>query len=219
MKKYLILFVGVIAVFLISLPAWAQDTSTSESDIRQKVIKKVEEVLKKPKAYIGIVTDISSNNLQIKSDSSEIQQISVTPGQITVIKAGKVNKEIKLTDVAIGDFIVAMGFKNGNNVLNAKRILSTSALASPTASSHYGTVSKTDKKSLTLRTLSTGQETQIVVDKNTDINELKGTKSVSLTLSDINEEDLVIVIIIKDTQKARTIFVIKSSTPLPKATP
>jgi hypothetical protein len=183
---------------------------TGEANIRQKVIQKVEEVLKKPTAYLGTVTDIAAGTLQIKNDASEIQQISTLASGLAVIKIGKTNKEIKLADIAIGDFIVAMGYKNGNNVLNAQRILSTSPLGSSLTASIYGTISAIDKKTVSISSLTNGQESTLTYDKNTKTN---------TPFAKVEEGDLVVLVFVKDTQKARTIYIIKPASPSPSASP
>lgn len=193
-----------------TVPSATPASGTSEADIRQKVIQKVEEVLKKPTSYLGTVTDIAAGTLQIKTGSSEIEQISTAASGIAVLKAGKTNKEIKLADIAIGDFVVAMGYKNGNNVLNAQRILSTSPIGSPTASSVYGNVSGIDKKNITISSLTNNQSYTLVYDKKTDTN---------LAFSKIEEGDLIIAVYTKDTQKARTLFIINGASPSPSASP
>lgn len=64
-------------------------------------------------AYVGTVTDISGETIQIKDTQGEIKQASL---------------EVKATDLAIGDYVVAMGIVNGNKVLKTKRILITSPM-------------------------------------------------------------------------------------------
>lgn len=90
-----------------------------------------------PKAYIGIVTDIADTTIQIKSDAGEIQQISA-------------DTSIKLTDIAIGDYIAALGTTNGNHVLEAQRILITSPQKPPNIKIYFGPVKELKKKEVTL---------------------------------------------------------------------
>lgn len=118
-------------------PSPVATASTASDSIREKVQQKVDEALKKPKAFIGTITDISENTLQIKTDTGEIKQSSVTSDTVFV-KIDKTTKEIKLSDVAIGDFIVAMGLKNGDEVLEAKRILITAPITEPKRSISMG---------------------------------------------------------------------------------
>ncbi|PIZ49434.1 hypothetical protein COY29_01885, partial [Candidatus Woesebacteria bacterium CG_4_10_14_0_2_um_filter_39_14] len=89
-------------------------TTSGESGVREIVLKKVEDILNSPKAYLGTVTDIAEKTIQLKTDSGAIEQVSAED-----LPAGKAG--VKLTDIAIGDYIIAMGYRNGNHVLNAKR--------------------------------------------------------------------------------------------------
>lgn len=110
-------------------------TSTSQviviysSAFEVKEADRLEAAANKPKGYLGTVTDITDSTIQIKSTTSEIKQISVGE-DVSVVKTDPTQKIVKLTDIAIGDFIVAMGYKNSKGVLTAQRILITPAVAS-----------------------------------------------------------------------------------------
>lgn len=159
------------ASFQPASPAATPTDTSSESAIRAKVQEKVLEALNKPKAYIGVVTDIADSTIQIKSTGSEIQQISVANDNITVVNIkGTNNKTIKLTDIAIGDFIVAMGYVNSKAVLSAQRILVTDPVEEPKIDTSYGKVSDdsgfnsvivTDLKTGDTATISPGAKTVI----------------------------------------------------------
>ena len=85
-------------------------------------------------SFVGTVTDISSGTIQIKPDKGGILQTSVDENT-KYINGLKKNIEIKQSDLAIGDFIVAIGRTNGNGavmnskVLKTERILITSPLS------------------------------------------------------------------------------------------
>lgn len=100
------------------------------SAFEEKEASRLEKAANKPKGYLGTVTDITDSTIQIRTLASEIRQISVS-GEITVVKTTPANKIVKLTDIAIGDFIVAMGYRNGNAVLSAQRILITPPVTEP----------------------------------------------------------------------------------------
>ena len=92
--------------------------------------KQVEEntdLTKKPTAYVGTITDISSGTIQIKDENGDIKQISLLENT-KFINTLKKNIEVKSTDLAIGDYIIAMGFVNGNKVLKTQRLLITSPI-------------------------------------------------------------------------------------------
>lgn len=85
------------------------------------------EVEKAKTSYVGTVTDISSGTIQVKGSKSGILQISVN-SETNYVNTLKKNAEVKETDLAIGDYIVAMGIPSANKVLETERILITSPL-------------------------------------------------------------------------------------------
>jgi len=104
-------------------PSITSASNTATQEVREKVQEKVDLARQSPKFYMGLITDKLEASLEIKDQLSEIKQVSVIPADVTFVKIAKTNQEVKFTDVAIGDFIIAMGFRNGNGVLEAKRIL------------------------------------------------------------------------------------------------
>ncbi|HSX48655.1 MAG TPA: hypothetical protein VLE44_00150 [Candidatus Saccharimonadales bacterium] len=91
--------------------------------------------------YMGTVTDISNSTIQIKNTASDIQQITPSKDGVTYVKTTGDNvKEVKSTDLAIGDFIIGMGTKDGNNVLVASRILISDPVKPTTRKAFFGTV-------------------------------------------------------------------------------
>lgn len=182
-------------------PAPNSQTTSSESGVREIVLKKVEDILNSPKAYLGTVTDIAEKTIQLKTDSGTIEQVSAADVELTVIKQNPTAKEVKLTDIAIGDYIVAMGYRNGNHVLNAKRILITQPQAAPQIKIYYGKIKSISKK-------------EIIVNENDKAALVATTK---LSSKKIKAEDTVITIgtIVKNVFTARTIFLVESSEKLP----
>lgn len=173
--------------------------SANESDIREKVLKKVEEVLKNPKSYLGTVTEVSENTLQIKTASGEIKQAAINTENITVIQTGKTNKEIKFADIAIGDFIVAMGYRNGNGVLDTLRILITSPLAENPRKIFIGKVVAVGKKDADIKFLGKDESVKFTPIANSKIK-----------VSDLEVDNTVIIVgeTVKDSFQVRTLKVI-----------
>ncbi len=174
----------------IKTPSPTTPSSTEGSEIREKVQKKVEEALLNPKAYLGTVTDINEQTLQIKTDGGEIKQVFVA-AEATIIKTGKTNKEVKLTDIAIGDYIVAMGFKNGNNVLQSQRILITSPLGQIVRKIISGNITELNKNNLVI--VSQNEENTITFTKNTIIYQVKDGKLVKIKITDLDTDERIII--------------------------
>lgn len=124
-----------------------QATTTSASDAAER---KIQIAKNPPLAYMGTVTDISDTTIEIESIQGEIQQISVDQDKTTYAKVDKVSKIVGFKDIAIGDFVVGMGYKNGNQVLHTKRILITAEPKMPDLKVIKGTVTSVDKKTVSI---------------------------------------------------------------------
>jgi len=122
-----------------------------ENEAIKNVKEKLEIVKQNPKAYIGTVTDKLGDSLQIKDKNEEIKLVSVNPEKVSFSKIAEKTTNISYADVAIGDFVVAMGIKNGNEVLTAVRILVTDPLKEPSRTAIFGEIINLSKKSLTLK--------------------------------------------------------------------
>jgi hypothetical protein len=160
---------------------------TSTDEIRLKVQEKVQAARNKPMAFIGTITDISEAGIQIKNDLDQIQQISVSESTVYA-KINKTRTNISFDDIAIGDFIVAMGYESTTDVLDAKRILLTSAISLTTRTSIIGTITSINTSEITLS--STSGEYRVDIDKQTDIS--SGYPAEKSRVSELEEGDEVI---------------------------
>lgn len=79
-------------------------------------------------SYLGIVTDVTGSSIQLKSTTNEIKQIAVSENTSVSNIRDTPDKIAKLTDVAIGDFIVGLGQASGSSVLSTSRILITNPI-------------------------------------------------------------------------------------------
>jgi hypothetical protein len=168
-------------------------TEGSETD--KTVALKISQAENPPKAYIGTVTDISDSTIQIKSADSQIQQIATDKFDVAVVNAkGTTNKAVKLVDVAIGDYIVAMGYVDGNDVLDVKRILVTDSSAETKISVSIQKVDSVTKKSLTVTPAAGGEVYTVTPDKNADIMSFSDGKVKDISLTDIEKSDTIIMV-------------------------
>ena len=186
-------------------------TATDEADsVRERVEKKVEEALNKPKAYLGLVSDISETTIELKSATGEIQQVGVAEDAI-FIKDGIPVKTVDFKDLAIGDYIVAMGFKNGNAVLNARRILITQPPATLNRQALNGKVQRLTKNDFSLIFPNNQGEPVILPEKNAGYFSFSGGQVVRARFTDIKEGTEVVVFGVKSEKSfsARTVFIVK----------
>lgn len=172
------------------------ESNSTESSIRENVQKKVNEALNKPKAYIGTITDIAESTIQIKSSGGSIEQISVDPDTLNVVKQTGTSaaKTIKLTDVGIGDFIVAMGYTNSNSVLDAQRILVTDQITDNSINSYLAKIDSIKGSSITATTIKDQKELSITPGKNTDIYLFKNSKATTTKVSNLEKDSLIILV-------------------------
>jgi len=186
----------------------SQDQGLADS-IRERVEQKVSQALKSPKALLGTVTDISENTLQIKSSGGEIEQISVS-ADTSALAMGKTNKEVKVTDVAIGDYIVAMGFMNGNGVLDTKRILITSPDEATNRLAIFAKVSKDNNTSLITQAIRSGEEKKVTPQRAAAVFLINEGKTSKITFAKINLEETLVAVgtDASETFTARTVFVV-----------
>lgn len=202
--------ITIVILFIITAFPLLAQTSTEEADtIRDRVQQKLAEARQNPKAYIGSVTDKTGNGLQIRNGGGEIKQVAIDE-TTTFAKTGKSNTAIKFSDIAIGDYIVAMGFIDPNQVLESKRILQTEPLdetshavilATVTEVSRNG-ITVSDKKSNTIYTIKSAVNNLVTFTK--DGIEKKSSFSV------IDENDSLIIVgtINGNTIEARRIHIL-----------
>jgi hypothetical protein len=195
------------------VPEETPSTATDNSEIREKVQQKVEEAMLNPKAYLGTVTDIIEDTLQIKSGNGEIKQVSIAD-EAAIVKIGKTNKDVKAEDIAIGDYIVAMGFpatngsSNGKNgVLEGQRILIMSAPGSIARKIIVGNISDINKSDVVLSSLN--EENTVSLVKTTVVYQLEEDKLTKSKTSDLDTDNRIIVVGEKTEKSfdARTIFI------------
>jgi hypothetical protein len=188
--------------------------SSGATDIRQKVAQDVANVLNSPKAYIGTVTDITDSTIQIKNMTSQIEQISIGAQTSVVNPTGTAAKQVKTTDIAIGDFVVAMGYIDGNSVLTAQRILITDPITEPKITVSEAKVAGTTKKVLTVNTISDNKEDSVQPDVNTDIEAFVSGVSKTAKFSSISSGDTIIYVVTADSKGNDTV---RSIFQLPKS--
>ena len=205
-QKLLLVFSTEFAKYITAGESQGQEEANS---IRERVEQKVSQALKSPKALLGTVTDISENTLQIKSSGGEIEQISVS-ADTSALAIGKTKKEVKVTDIAIGDYIVAMGFMNGNGVLDTKRILITSPDEGTNRMAIFAKVSKDNNTSLITQLIRTGQDKKVTPQKGTVVFLISEGKASKITFAKINLEDTLVAIgtDASETFTARTVFIV-----------
>lgn len=185
-------------------------SQTATDSVRGKVEEQIRQAKASPTSYMGTVTDITEGTIQLKSPDGQIRQIS-TSSDTSSVKIGSKTQEIKLSDIAIGDYIVAMGFKNGNGVLDAKRILVITPPEKPATSAIYVKVISNSKNTISAETIKGQEAKSIVAAKGASISLNDKDGSSRIKFSDIGEGDILLAVgePAKDKFEARSLFVVK----------
>ena len=186
-----------------------QATESASDDVRSKVQERVKEIQKNSVFFLGTVTDISEGSFQLKLPSGEIEQVA-TDQDTDFASETATKKTIEEEDVAIGDFILAMGFTNDSDVLEAKRIVVISEPEETDNKALLGTIVSIDTRELVL--LSNGEETTVSFGKTWKGPELK----------QLEEGQLVVIVGLGDGDfAARSLFEAKEveTTSSPSPTP
>ncbi|BCX14958.1 MAG: hypothetical protein KatS3mg088_641 [Patescibacteria group bacterium] len=220
MKKQKILItvlsVGISIATVFPLLAKAQDASTSE-EIRKKVQEKIMQVSQKPKAFIGTITDISESTIQInrftlsqksQEKSGEILQVAYNKDTVFLDNRDK-SKQVKAQDLAIGDFIIAMGIAKSENILESSRIINVKPLTPTTRTAFKLNVNKLGKQEINAIS---NDKTEYLIKINKDTKILDENNK-SLKIDDI-DKNMTIIAVGETTDKtisARTIFLIENS--------
>jgi len=183
-----------------------------------QVLEEEKEVgtIQKPVAVLGTVTDITENAVQIRSTEGEIKQITVSD-ETSYANIVKETKEVTFEDMAIGDFIVAMGYvRNGNEILEAIRVLITVPIEASGRRAVRGKVSAITSKEIgvnsggeTVEASTSGKVfvTKQSVDEDGEVNIGVGR------LGEIKEGDEIILVVVPDGDEltARTIHVVATN--------
>lgn len=112
----------------------------------QSVEDKVNQKIENSTSSLGTITDITDTTVQIRTDSGEVQQISVDQSSTTFAKIIKEQTEVKFSDLAIGDFVAAIGSTNGNGILKASRVLITNPPKDSDIEARFGKVTTFSSK-------------------------------------------------------------------------
>jgi len=89
-------------------------------------------------AMLGSITDISENAIQIKTTDDLIEQLSIDE-ETTYANIIDSTEEIDFSEVAIGDFIIAIGTRDANTLLT-QRILVSEVPVNTVLTGIYGSI-------------------------------------------------------------------------------
>lgn len=191
-----------------------KEEAGEEDDIKDKL----EKAQNRSEFYKGTITDLTNGNLQMKNGDGEIKQVSYSTNT-SYAKIGKTTTKITSSDIAIGDYILALGYKKDNGVLEAFRILVTQPTTPEEVKIFYGTITKKNKSDIDISEQNAGS-LNIEIDNNSKTYSGELSNPTKIRFANIKEGDLVIGTYItdKDANVARRIYILKTLeiTPTPK---
>lgn len=209
---YFLLHVLVVSTAIAQSEA-SIESSTSTA-VRDKVRQAIENLSHKPRAVMGVLDQVSETTLQLKLADGKSAQVA-TNGDTSYSRVTKGKRtDIKFNDLAIGDFTVALGYKNGNDILEAKRVISFDQEPTNSNRIFFATVQELNKGSISVTTKA-GEDWTVETKNTTTLGKVNSTK-------DLNTGDQIIVAGVPSEKKDKTIaadkiFVLGIAT-APKAT-
>src|SRR3990170_6926753 len=210
---FISLLIVLYLTFLGAISA-VDSTTSGQTDLQKEVEEKISKALDKPKALLGVVTDIVEANIQLKSEDQQIRQIA-TDKNLTLVKMGKTSETVSFSDLAIGDYISALGYYDDKEILLAKRILITKPSVF-TREVVLAEVSGLAKNKLTLRKVKEDEDLDVTLPKNLSISAAQESKT-KIQAADIKEGAIVLAVIIHNGEAAevRSIHIVFSPSPTP----
>jgi len=219
MKKVFVIILTLFVILLVRVKVFAQEEATPEGDpIREAVQEKIEEAQNKPVAYLGTVTDIVENTVQIKSIDGEIKQVSMND-DTKFVKVNSRTTNVNYSDIAIGDFLVNMGYRNSDDVLVVGRTLVTSQPEKPNRESVFGKVREKLNTEISIELLGSQDLLTLSPEKNLVVTEEVEGEKIKSRFPDIEEESTIFAVGIRseDSFSARSIHIVE--TPIPSENP
>lgn len=191
MKKFLLLYCFIVLLFYwltparaisptpeatsaaTATPATGEPTITTDEEKAQQIIEAVREKVKAKqteisrRAFIGTLKNIADTTLILETKDG-IKQAAVSTEAAIIRDTGETKKTIKFTDLAIGDFTIAMGYLGEKEVLEANRVIvSADVMAKPERKAIYAEVQEIDtkKRTLSVKTIKENQIWLLTIDK------------------------------------------------------
>lgn len=162
----------------------------------------------KPVAYIGRVTDKTDTGMQIQSDTNQILQATVSANTTKLVRLTSTpSKEIAFPDLAIGDFIAALGYEGKNAVLGTQRVLVTFPPNLDKRQVLKGNITKSNNQ---LALNADSQQYTLRTNNSTSFTKIDSTGAKAIKLADIADQANVIVVgkITDKTFEARSVFLL-----------
>lgn len=219
----------LVCALFFAVNTFAQEASPEPSPspderIKQQVQERMEKVLStaeegRKRALVGTLKSIANSTLTIETRDENFQA-KVADDAIII---NEDREEIELNDLIIGSNVIAIGYFDNQNVLDARRVVVTEKFQIPETDSVFGLVTdiSQEEKILTIKhpknqavyMIDVGTETEITKSVEGELEEIK--------FSDIEENDRLVVIgeLGENEEKIITAKLIHVFSPLTAAVP
>ena len=188
------------------------------NDTKDSADQKLEATQNRIEFFQGTVTDLTESGVQLKDKNGDIEQVSYSVASTSFAKFGVKTSKISAVDIAIGDFILAMGHIKANSLLEAVRIVVTQPQTPLEVKIFYGTVIEKNKADFGIDEKDSGK---VSLNINNNTNTYTGDVSVPTKsrYTNVSEGDTVIGTYTteKDVNSARKIYILPSPTPTPES--
>src|SRR3989338_80574 len=152
--KIIAILIGISTICFIAFPSLVisadlADTkiSTSSDNIKEEIKQRIQEVVQdkmKIKKLIGVVGKITDFRLDAITLANNLDSYHISIASNSAIQ--KDNKPVKISDLAISDRLIVIGYLYENNVLESRRIVVTKDQPIIQKNFELITLSKIDKK-------------------------------------------------------------------------
>ena len=191
-------FCFLLSLSLVTIPILAQEATPliiTEEQVKEKIQERLEQGVKANKtyAYSGLIKEVKDAALKIETSFGSKEVKVASQAAILKVSPDKAKSEVKLEDLEVDDFVIAIGPMDSNQVITGKRLIITdTAPASQKRKLLFGKVTEIDGQKITFKN---SQQQSITVDSKTKL-KINGLEKP--VVEDIQIGDLIRVIVTLD---------------------
>lgn len=190
--KHQALLIYYLLFVLLATPAIAQEATEPGDTVRERVRERIEELTRKPRAFVGKIVDLPDSIIEIETANDQMRQVKTDEDTVFIGVTAGVRRTIKFSDLAVGDWVIAMGYLGDNQVLNARRVITTSTSPLTIRRAVYGIVEDEEGNVFTIKHPKTGETWTVESDSATQVTTKSDTRIVRGKLGDIEIGDRII---------------------------
>jgi len=171
--KIIAFLIGISPIYLMAYPSLVisadlADTkvATSSDTIKDEIKQRIQEVVQdklKVRKLIGVVGKITDFKLDAITLVNNLDSYHISVASNSAIQ--KENKPAKISDLAISDRLIIIGYINDSNVIDSRRIIVTKEQPLIEKTLQTITLSKIDKKNSAINTINVPTKLNFDFDK------------------------------------------------------